>query len=163
MEDEDTIPFEELLNDLTENKKFKRTLYLWLHYKARLSMVEIQRMTGDNYQTIWRTKEKWKSEGIIEDKPRSGRPLEYNEIVESMVIEKQLDNRYKTIRSIHDEMVDENFEISYRQTRCIVNKHFRTLSAPKIIEISGLNKERRMEWCEEYSTWGRPAISAKLA
>ena len=155
MEDEDAIPFEELLNEIIENKIFKRTLYLWLHYKAKLSIAEVQRMTGDNYKTIWRTKEKWKSEGIIEDKPRPGRPVEYDEIVESMVIEKQLDNRRKSIMSICNEMLDENLEVSYNQTKRIINKHFRTVSAPRSIQISSTNKKRRLEWMEEYSNWGR--------
>ena len=55
MEIETPIPFNEELNELFNQKEFKKTLILWFHYKRRLNPTEVSQETGYARQTVYDT------------------------------------------------------------------------------------------------------------
>jgi len=74
MEIENEIPFFEKLQDILEERIFKRQLILWYYFKKRLTLKEVSEETDIPYSTVRGCIAKWKSEGDIQDKERPGRP-----------------------------------------------------------------------------------------
>ena len=153
MEEELQIPFNEELTNLFSDKEFKRKLYLFLHFRAGYKITEIERLTQDNYMTIWRTIDKWRVEGSIDEEQRPGRPREYTLEEETKVVDAQRVDRRKTTKAIFNELADEAPGLSYDQTKRIIRSHYTTVTAPRSIQISDRNKELRVQWIEEHERW----------
>jgi len=96
---------------------------------------------------------KWESEGTVQDLPRSGRLREINDEEEAIIIQKQMEDRFKPYKEIYREVNDDGFDISYDQTRKVLIENFHVASAPSKLRISPENKKKRIEWIENHSTW----------
>ncbi len=111
MENQIPIPFETELLELTGERNFQRTLELFLHYYKRMSVQDISEFSGRSIPTIYRTINNWEASGSIEEKSGRGRTPEYSAKDKEKVIEKQLSNRHKTLKSISNEMQEEGSHI----------------------------------------------------
>jgi len=72
---EEQIPFLDSFQELTNSKVFRKTLILWLYYKARMYPAEVARLADCPDTTVRRTIEKWKQKGKIDDEPKMEEPL----------------------------------------------------------------------------------------
>lgn len=153
MEIEETVPFLEELDELLNDRKFKRTLELFLYYKKKMIPEAISEFTSRGLATVYRTINNWQERGEIEDRSGRGRSPGYSTRVADKVVEKQLQNRRKSIKSIHREMAEEGSQISYFQTRSIINQTFTVIDARRKIVISPKNKQERLNWIESHEKW----------
>lgn len=150
METENTAPHLEEFQCLVKDKKFLRTLELFLYYQKQMSPEDISEFTGRHISTVYRTINNWAEYGHIEEKAGRGRLLEYSQKEADKVIEMQLQNRRKTSMTIYREMGRNGSPLSYMQTRSIINQNFTKIEGKRKIVISSKNKEKRLEWVTKY-------------
>lgn len=153
MENQTPIPFETKLLELTSDRNFQRTLELYLHYYKEMSVKDISEFSGRSIPTIYRTINNWEDSGSIEEKSGRGRTPDYSAKDKEKVIEKQLADRHRTLKSIFNDVQDEGLQISYDQTKRIINETFITIEAKRKIVISTKNKEKRLLWIEKHEKW----------
>ena len=92
--------------------------------------LQIAEFTGHARSSIEKVIEKWKNKGTVEDLPRPGRPVTYASEEKNKIINKQLENRFKTTQAIYEENKVEGSDLSYGITRRIINYNFITKNAP---------------------------------
>ena len=153
MEMEEEIPFLDNYQTLVENREFKRTLVLWLSYTKGLEPPMIHEYTGYARSTIQEILKKWQNEGTIKDLPRQGRPKEMTSEVENIIIETQLENRYKYGTDIFKELNERGVDVSYDQTIRTIREKFKTVNSPFRLSITPENKAKRVSWIHDHSTW----------
>lgn len=153
MEIESSPPFFEELNRIVNERTFKRTLVLWLHYFKRLSLPDIIDYTHIPKSTVYDIKNKWQVEGTIEDLPREGRPFELTPEEVQAVIEKQLSDRFKAATDISKELVDNGWNISYDHVKRVIRENFHKVNSPLKIKIRDENKAKRVSWIQRHLNW----------
>ena len=80
------IPFRDRLNEELKCPIFQRKLILWLRYVKKLNPSTVAQEVDKSVKTIFTFLAKWADTGVVEDLPRSGRPLEYSKLREQQVI-----------------------------------------------------------------------------
>jgi len=159
MEIESSIPFYTELQDLIENREFKRTLILWLKFLKSYTNKEIANFSGESLQNVKNAIVKWETQGTIEDKPRHGRPPEFSIELEETIIVKQMEDRFKPAIEIFRELNTEGCEVSYDKVKRVIRETFIKSSAPLRIRISEENKAKRLLWIENHTKWRKPKSS----
>ena len=155
MEVESEIPFLTKLQDLVEDRKFKRTLILWLKYFKSFNNQEIARFSGESHQNVRNAVDKWESQASVEDLPRQGRPSEISPEDRDTIIGRQLEDRFKSLIDIYRELNTEGCQVSYDQVKRVIGDTFIKSAAPLRIKMSEENKAKRVLWIESHSRWRR--------
>lgn len=153
MEIESEVPFFENLQELFNNKLFKRTLILWFHYIKKLNANQVSLETESPRQTVYDIINKWEVEGTIEDLPRPGRPIEVSLEDTEIIVEKQKEDRFKYAKDIYRENKEEGLDVTYGQTCRVINANFYKVEAPFKLDISPANQEKRVEWIANHTKW----------
>ena len=153
MEIEPELAFSEDLDELFEEKIFKRTLILWFHYKKKLNGNQISNETHYPRQTVYDTIKKWEQKGTVEDLFREGRPIETTEEEKEIIIEKQKNDRFKYVKDIFRENKEEGLEASYGQTLRTIDAEFHRDPVPFKLKINPENKRKRVKWIVDHDKW----------
>lgn len=150
---EEPIPFFQDFQNLTIDREFIRTLILFLRYSKKMAPTDIAEFINESRQGVHYTLNKWTETGTVKDLPRQGRPAETTEEEQQLIIEKQMEDRFKPIVDIYREMNDEGYDVSYDQTKGIIRNNLKKVLAPLRIKISAENKIKRVEWIRKYFKW----------
>lgn len=153
MEIEDSIPFPQDFEAIIENRTFKRGLVLWLRHFKKLSPPEIIKYTTYPKSTVHDILNKWQAQGSIEDSPRVGRPREITDETKDLIIEKQLENRFKHATDIVRELQAEDVNVSYDQVKRVIRENFKKVNSPLRINISEENCAKRVIWIQNHLNW----------
>lgn len=153
MEIENTVPFPNEFSALIENRNFKKGLVLWLRHFKKLSPSEIIEYTSYASSSVHDILNKWKDRGSIEDSPRVGRPMEITDETRDLIIEKQLEDRFRHATDILRELKDEDVVVSYDQVKRVIRENFKKVLSPLRINISEQNRVKRVTWIQDHSNW----------
>ena len=146
-------PFGEALQSQLDDRIFKRKLVLWYYYTKDLSQKAISEGTAIPTSTINDVITKWKTTGLIDDLPRSGRSREITSEQEDIIIDKQLEDRTKPATSIHKEIVASGSEITYDQTLRTIHENFNSIYARYKVKLFERNRLKRIGFCEKMLSW----------
>jgi hypothetical protein len=147
------IPHAEALQELLQEKKFKRKLILWSYFVQINSVSIICKSTGFADQTVRDVIKKWEDFGVVEDLPRSGRPKEISPKEEKMIMEIQDKDRLKPATDINKEMKELGHDLSYFQILDVINNNYISVYAPYKIELKPKHMQERIEFCQSMLDW----------
>ncbi len=153
MEIEAPVPFGQELELLFQDKVFKKKLVLWLHYLKKETQDSIAEQLDISQSTVSRIIGRWAQEGVIEEKTGRGRNPEFSAKEKQTVIDLQNTDRLKPATSIHKEMVESGYNLSYYQTWSIIHETFHATYAPYKIKLSQSNRLSRISWAEQFLSW----------
>ncbi len=153
---ESNVPFKDALNDIFENRLFKKQLILWYRFAKNLNAKEIEEQTSIPIQSIYSFLQKWKNTGKIQDDERSGRPKILTEKQQQKIIDIQTNDRFKTSATIYREIANDSSlgiskkSVNYKQVLREVNKNFKLTIAVYQIKLSEQNRYKRLKFIEDW-------------
>ncbi len=118
---ESNVPFKDALNDIFENRLFKKQLILWYRFAKNLNAKEIEEQTSIPIQSIYSFLQKWKNTGKIKDDERSGGPKILTEKQQQKIIDIQTNDRFKTSATIYREIANDS-SLGYQKNQSIISK-----------------------------------------
>jgi len=98
---EPEISFPNELQEMMDDKIFKRQLILWYYFKKGFNITEISRETDVPYQTVRDCITKWEKQRLYSRLEKGGRPSLVSPEEQNDIIEMQKEDRRRSAKSLY--------------------------------------------------------------